>query len=199
MPRGLPDTLSASSSALHHSDLARTSKRLAIAAAVVCLAADGCGGSPTSPVPPPPADIQFTPSGAGSNSLSLLQVDATATTLTLSLDSDTVDGLYAIAFDLAFPSALLDLVSITEGNFLSGDGSETTFQFLESADGVLVVGLSLLGPLPGAVGSGTLLTLEFSRIDAGLGAFVFDSSQAFGSGGEERNDIAWAGGTVQVP
>jgi len=49
------------------------------------------------------------------------------------------------------------------------------------------------------VGSGTLLSLEFSRVAAGLGTFVFDRSQAFGSGGEERNDIAWAAGTVQVP
>ena len=137
--------------------------------------------------------------GGGANSLYLLQVDATATTLTLSLESDTVDGLYAIAFDLAFPSDLLDFVSITEGSFLSGDHEQTTFQFSVSADGILVVGLSLLGPLPGAVGSGSLLTIDFSRADSGSGAFFFPSSQAFGSGGEERNDITWAGGTVQVP
>ncbi len=125
-------------------------------------------------------------------------MDATPTTLTLALDSDSVDGLYSIAFDLAFPADLLDFVSITEGSFLSGDPSETTFQFSESA-GVLVVGLSLLGPLPGAAGSGTLLTIEFSQAGSGSDTFFFESSQAFGSGGEERNDIAWAGGAVEVP
>lgn len=157
----------------------------------------------TPPPPPPPAPdvIVYTPSGSATNSLTLVQVAGTdGETLILDLDAVKIDALYGVAFDLRFPDDVLRFTSLTEGDYLSDGGVATSLQVAELDGGLLVVGLTRVGEVPGrAFASGTLLTLEFSRVATGTGTFSFPRRTALGSGAETRFDILWFAGTVMVP
>ncbi len=168
---------------------------------LLTIGAVGCGGggSPTEPPPPPPAVISFQSSGGqGSQSLFLaLAEGATADTVVLNLQSAGVSGLYGIAFDLLFPSNLLVLASIEQGDFL--DGEATSFEADTSEIGKATVGLTRLGDVAGQDGDGVLLRLTFSRVGSGSGPITFDRNEAFGEQGVDRFEITWSGGSVIVP
>ena len=154
------------------------------------------------PTPVPPAPIAFTPQGTGgSETLALTEGAATGRdSLFLSLEATAVDDLYGIAFDLIFPSDLLNFTGATEGQFLSEEGRiETTLQFTESPAGTLIVGLSRLGQIAGRSGTGSVLTLEFSRAQAGQGTFSFANNQGFDATGANIAALQWSAGTVNVP
>ena len=184
--------------------------RLAIAA--VCLAAavalPGCGGGgggggpsePPPPPPPPPQSITFTASSvATTSSLGLATgTGGTSSILVLELRANSVTGVYGIACDLTYPSNLLTLTRAEEGAFLSGGGAPTSLQVAEPMPGVLVLGLSRLGAIGGADGSGTLIRLTFTARAAGDGAFSFQRNRVIGSDGLGLPGIGWAGGTVRV-
>ena len=170
---------------------------------LACSGGGGDGGSPTvPPMPPPPAPIGFTPSGTGgAESLALTEGPGTGRdSLFLSLEGTAVVDLYGIAFDLTFPSNLLNFVGVTEGAFLSGGGSvDTSLQVAQNPPGTLVVGLSRLGQVAGRSGTGSLLSIEFSRAQAGQGSFGFVNNQGFDSTGAAIATLQWSGGTVNVP
>ena len=107
--------------------------------------------------------------------------------------------LYGIAFDLTFPSNLLNFVGVTEGTFLSGGSVDTSLQVAQNPPGTLVVGLSRLGQVAGRSGTGSLLSIEFSRAQAGQGSFGFVNNQGFDSTGAAIATLQWSGGTVNVP
>jgi hypothetical protein len=159
----------------------------------------GGGGSPTEPTPtptPPPAQpsITFTPQSPGPSGISLVSSAAsTATTLILEVRATSVSDLYGVAFDLAYPANLLQHVRSTQGPLLAGG----TFQGSVSS-GRLVIGLSNLGPVPGASGSGVLMTFELRAIGAGEGTFTFSKNQAVDSQGQAIAGLTWSAGTVRV-
>ena len=80
-----------------------------------------------------------------------------------------VTDLYAFQFDLAFNPAVLSAVSITEGAFLPGGGA--TFFIpgaIDNAGGTITFTAdSLLGPPPGASGSGIFATIDFQALALG--------------------------------
>lgn len=155
----------------------------------------GGGGGPTSP----PAGIVFTPSGgSATNALTLgLASGSTASTLRLDLTAQGMTNLYGVAFDLVYPSQILTFNVATEGTFLSG--TNTSLQVEEVSPGRVVIGLSRLGAVPGANGSGVVLTLELSsRGAAGSGSIGFQQNTAFNSGGGAIAGVAWGGGSVSV-
>jgi hypothetical protein len=158
----------------------------------------GGGGSPTSPPPPPAAGIVFTPQGApGSNTIYLASGAATtATTLVLEVRANQVTDLYGVAFNLTYPSAQLQFSSATAGALLGGDSGSA--QAVVSTPGTLVVGGSHLGAVPGANGSGVVLTLVFTATAAGQGSFGFALNSAFSSTGQTQSGISWLAGSVQV-
>jgi hypothetical protein len=160
----------------------------------------GGGGSPTAPTPTPTpvASIVFTPQGApGSNTVFLAQGAATtATTLILEVRASQVTDLYGVAFNLTYPSAQLQFASATAGALLGGDSGSA--QAVVSTPGTLVVGGSHLGAVPGANGSGVVLTLVFTATAAGQGSFAFALNSAFNSAGHTQGGISWLAGTVQV-
>jgi hypothetical protein len=61
-----------------------------------------------------------------------------------------------------------------------------------------VVGLSNLGAVAGATGSGVLLTLELQSVAAGDGTFTFSRNTAIDSKAATLSDLAWSAGTVRV-
>jgi hypothetical protein len=171
---------------------------LGLLALAACGGGGGGGGGPTEPTPPPTPQpgIVFTAQGTpGANALFLAAGAATtATTLVLEVRANQVTDLYGVAFDLAFPSAQLQFVRVTPGALLAGG----TVQAAPAGTGALVVGGTHLGNVPGASGSGVIMTLEFSVVAAGSGSFAFSRNTALDSSGNPRSGIAWLAGSVQV-
>lgn len=158
----------------------------------------GGGGGPTQPTPTPSPSqpsLVFTPEGGGGSGVSLVAGAAsTASTLILEVRANSVNDLYGVAFDLAYPSNLLQFVRATQGPLLAGG----TMQVASGTAGNLVVGLSNLGPVPGTSGSGVLMTLEFRAAGAGQGSFSFSRNVAVNSAGQSINGLSWGTGTVRV-
>lgn len=173
---------------------------LAVALALAACGGGGGGGSsPTQPTPTPPPPSQpslvFTPSGSAGTGLSLAAGAAsTASTLILEVRANSVTDLYGVAFDLAYPANLVQYVRVTQGPLLAGG----TLQVASGGTGTLVVGLSNLGPVPGASGSGVLMTFEFRAVGAGQGSFTFSRNVAVDSAGQSINGLSWGTGTVRV-
>ena len=167
--------------------------------ALACGGGGGGGGGPTEPTPTPtPAPgIVFSPSGSpGANAIFLAGGAATtANTLFLEVRANQVTDLYGVAFDLTYPSAQLQFVRATAGPLLGSNGS---VQAVVSTPGTLVVGATHLGAVPGATGSGVLLTLEFSAVAAGQGSFAYNRNSAFASTGQTLTGMSWLAGAVQV-
>jgi len=106
-------------------------------------------------------------------------------------------NLYGVAFDLLFPTEILNFTVATEGAFLGG--TSTSLQFEQTSPGRLVVGMSRLGNAPGASGSGVVLSLEFaSKGVAGSGTFRYERNSAVTPTGAPIAGVAWGGGTVAV-
>ncbi|HXU44314.1 MAG TPA: cohesin domain-containing protein [Thermoanaerobaculia bacterium] len=160
----------------------------------------GGGGGGGGPTQPPPPSIIFSPASAGpSNAITLASgIATTANNLDLEVRAATVQNLFGVSFDLHYPTAVLRFAGRTEGTFLGAGGVPTTIQVVENPAGNLVVGLSRLGAVAGASGSGTLISLEFSRVAAGTGAFEFASPAAFDGSGHRITGLTFVAGSVQV-
>lgn len=168
-------------------------------ALTACGGGGGGGGGPTEPTPPPPppaAAIVFTAAGAaGTNSVFLASGSgSSANTLVLEVRASQVTDLYGVAFDLAYPSAQLQFVEAIPGPLLGSAGS---VQAAPGAGGNLIVGGTHLGNVPGATGSGVIMTLRFNAIAAGSGPFQFSRNSALDSDGGLL-PVTWVAGSVQV-
>ncbi len=176
----------------------------ALSGAILLLPLLACGGgggsSATTPPTVPEPAILFIPAGIGAaGSLDLVASSTSATRLTVALEVSSVADLYGLSFDMTFPPSLLSFVSAQEENYLSADGAlSTSFQAVENPTGNLVVGLSRLGDVAGAGGSGVLLLLTFEALSSGEGQLSFPSSTAFDAAGEPIPGLSWNGGTVRT-
>ena len=161
----------------------------------------GGGGSPTEP-PPPSSGISFSAdSSAGANSIYLSSGGGSGSVFILDVDAQSVTDLYGVSFVLTYPDNLLSFTrdSQEEGSFLSESGSvDTDLQVSQRTAGEVVVGISRLGEVPGAAGSGNLLSLRFTRRAAGSGAMEMTDHDAVDSFGDVQLDVTWISGTVTV-
>jgi hypothetical protein len=114
--------------------------------------------------------------------------------LALEVRASQVTDLYGVAFDLSYPSAQLQFVRVVPGPLLAGGAAQAA----TGAAGVLVVGGTHLGNVPGASGSGLIMTLEFSAVAAGSGSFAYSRNSALNSSGDTLSGVAWLAGSVQV-
>lgn len=156
----------------------------------------GGGGGPTAPPPPPQPAIVFTSTGTSSaNSVVLASgTGSNATTLILEVRAISVADVYGVAFDLRYPSNLLQFVRATPGGLLEAG----SVQAAAAGEGNLVVGASRLGEVPGVTGSGTLLTLEFTALTAGDGTFSFARNSALDPDARSLPGVTWAAGSVRI-
>lgn len=161
----------------------------------------GGGGGPTSP-PPPSSGITFnSDSGGGSNSISLRSGGGSGSLFILDVSASSVTDLYGVSFILHYPNDLLSYSrnSESEGTFLSESGTVATdLQASEREPGEVTVGISRLGEVEGATGSGLLLSLEFTRRSAGTGRIDMMDHDALDSYGEVQVDVTWVSGSVTV-
>jgi hypothetical protein len=191
----------------HRSETARPARALgrllvmALLLGQVACGGGGGGGGPTAPTPPPvpTPGVTVTANSASGPAITLAQgARSTTTLLVLEVRASAVTGLYGVAFALQYPPALLDYQGrATAGTFLAAGGATVSTQVLESAPGNLVVGLSRLGNVGGADGSGVLLELELPVETAGIGPLAFTRNAAFRADGTSPG-LTWAGGSVTV-
>ncbi len=88
----------------------------------------------------------------------------------VSIKIDAVEDLYAVGFTIKFAPYVRTLVAsnVVEGDFLSQGGYNTAMSYKISAfAGTLKVGITRLGTVTGASGSGTLMTFKLTCIEAG--------------------------------
>jgi hypothetical protein len=98
--------------------------------------------------------------GAGSGSVNLGNI------FSIPVSISNVSDLYAFQFDLSFDPAVLELLGITEGAFLPTAGA-TSFSpgAIDNLAGTATFTAdSVVGPVPGASGSGDLAWFEFKAI-----------------------------------
>jgi hypothetical protein len=92
------------------------------------------------------------------------------------VDITSVTDLYAFEFDISFNPTVLSAVNVTEGAFLPAGG--TTFfipGLIDNTAGTIAfTSDTLVGPLVGVSGSGTLAKIEFHA--NALGTSTFDAS-----------------------
>jgi len=130
------------------------------------------------------------------------------TTFVINLTITSVTNLAVWEFRL-FWNAILNCASAAEGPFLEKDGSSAFFTFAtyntyNSTHGCLLLGASLMGPVPGVDGSGTLATITFKAIRGGDTQIHFDSDPTWSflkdSTPPPRNPIPYTtvDGTVHV-
>ncbi len=90
------------------------------------------------------------------------------------LISDIAD-LYAYEFTLTFDASVLQATGISEGMFLGTAGATfgSTGVIDNTAGTISFIYNTLLGPVPGANGSGSLLNVTFQALGAGSAALSF--------------------------
>lgn len=90
------------------------------------------------------------------------------------LVADIVD-LYAFQFSLSFAPGLLQATGVTEGSFLStGGGTFFGGGTIDNTAGTISFTFdALVGAVPGVSGSGTLASISFNAIGAGVSALTF--------------------------
>lgn len=75
---------------------------------------------------------------------------------------------------------------------------DTDLQVDQRTAGEVFVGITRLGEVPGATGSGNLLSLEFTRKTTGSGPMEMTDHDALDSLGIAQVDVNWIGGTITV-
>ena len=189
-----------------------TNKRVPSAALLLLLLlvfATACDGGSTRPPPPPQMEIVYSAASTSppANSISLSEVSRTSSSITLGVNANSVTDLYGIGFDLVWNPAFLSYRSASEGTFLASGGRSTTL-VADLADtdpgpgvnreqGRLKVAVSRLGAVPGATGSGMLLSVVFDAVSAGTTGISFEATVAFDSTGAMM-PISFSGGSVNV-
>ena len=171
-----------------------------LALAAACGGGGGGGGSPTEPTPTPtptPPGITLTADSAPTQNALVVATGAgtTVDTLVLEVRATNVQDLYGVGFDLTYPNSLLRFEGATPG-FLN-QGQQVSFNLVETSPGTLVVGYARLGAVPGASGSGVVLTLRFTATAAGTGRLAFAQNAAFNSRGEPLG-LTWVGGSLSI-
>lgn len=161
-----------------------------VLAAMVPLACESGGGSPTAPASPVTTrGVSFSPATPGDASIAL-RGSASGSTLEIEVYAVGVDDLYGLSFELRFPADLLLYESHDQGVFPSLEARET-------AAGRLLVGATHLGAVAGLSGGGAIVVARFTAIANGNGRFDFSGEQAFDSFGDPLG-LNWYGGTVAV-
>lgn len=133
-----------------------------------------------------------------SNTITLgLVPDTTAggRNLLLRIEASQVSDLYGLAFDVKFPKKRLRWKKNTEvvGSFFSEDDTTVTVVLdRQKPRGMLHVGASRLGEVPGVSGSGILIEIGFvNRAKSGPRELTLSEAVAFDSNAEPIPDVIW--------
>ncbi len=113
-----------------------------------------------------------------------------------------VNDVYAASLYLYFDSNIVR-VTVSEGDFLNSDGSDTELLVNDDTPGLLIIGISRINVSTGvdAVGSETLLNLTIRhRNRVGSTDFTFSNNRLLDSSTppQEILGVSWCSGSVNV-
>ena len=127
---------------------------------------------------------------------------ATANLLTVPIQLSDTDAVYAVAFDVVFDPAVADFVEWSRGSALETGGASVRYQVTEVRPGLLVVGISRQGSVPGAnvTGAAPLVELTFRAVNAGSGSATFENAALLDASVPPAQiaGIEWFGGTFEA-
>jgi len=100
------------------------------------------------------------------------QSPTVGSTFTVNITATGSTDLYAFQFDLVYNPAILSVVSVTAGKLPPGGGSTVFLPgSINNNSGAVTLNTgTLIGSIPGAVGSGTLVAVQFSAVGPGASA-----------------------------
>mgnify|MGYP001093811619 CR=1 FL=1 len=78
-----------------------------------------------------------------------------------------VANLYGYEFELKYNTTILNMLNITEGDFLKQSGNTFFYPEINSTEGYAYVVSMLLGDIPGVNGNGTLVAITFEAVAEG--------------------------------
>ncbi|MCC7482949.1 MAG: S-layer homology domain-containing protein [Hyphomicrobiales bacterium] len=118
--------------------------------------------------------------------------------VTVAVNVSAVTNLYAFQFDVAFEPSKITAIKVTEGTFLGSSGDTSTVVGVIGTAGVVTATAgTLIGMTDGAVGGGTLATIQFAGKSVGVSAITIANIQLLDS---NLNPIAFttSGSTITV-
>jgi len=124
-------------------------------------------------------------------------------TFVVVVDITGATDLFAYELDLSFDPTVLEATSVSEGSFLDGGVPGSTFFVpgtIDNTGGTITFNSdSLIGPIPGIAGDGTLLAFDFTALNAGTSALTIENELLVDSGGNIISDTTTPGSvTVQA-
>jgi general secretion pathway protein D len=100
---------------------------------------------------------------------------AVSQTVTVNLNIENAPELFAAPMRIAYDSKVLRLTEVARGAFLAGDGAQVTFSETKIQEpGGVIVSMNRVPGAGGISGKGTLLTLKFQAVGAGVAMLRFD-------------------------
>jgi general secretion pathway protein D len=135
------------------------------------------GGPPRPPIPGPPPIITFQPAEV------TITPDAE---VTISMQVNGAERLSSAHFLLGYDPAVLNVVRMTEGDFMKIDGGKT--EFISSASpGGIDLDIKRVGDERGMTGSGALLNIVFKGVKAGSGKIQIRAASLVDASGQPLN------------
>jgi hypothetical protein len=101
---------------------------------------------------------------------------------TVQVKIDNGSNIFAVPFDIKYDPGILEVTGLYEGSYLKKDGGQTSFLTSMNRDkGKISVGLTRLGRIGGASGSGTLMSIGFSALKSGTTFLSFENGKPMDS------------------
>lgn len=159
----------------------------------------GCGADAgnTNIISNPTQVNAFTNVTPGGQAIYLSQNNALSNdnTLAINVKANNTSNVYGTVFDVDFDSTKMTYESYAAGNYLENGGATVTYMLTPSS-GKLIVGISRLGTVGGVSGSGTIVTLKFKAVAAGVASVDFSNNTVRDSGNQSIQGVTWNGGTA---
>jgi hypothetical protein len=131
----------------------------------------------------------------------LTQSVAPGGTFSVDVDISGAADLYGYQFDLSFDPKVISAVSSSEGSFLAAGGS--TFFIPGTSDNVggvvAATADTLLSPVAGATGSGTLAVFKFEALGAGISSIGISGAQLLDSDFNSIDSQSISGSVTVAP
>lgn len=157
----------------------------------------GCGSDDDDDDPTEPGwNIAFTadtqnPPG---NSVFLDFVTTSGDDLFLNVDVKQVANVYGAAFAIHYDPMVFEYINSTEGGFFKSGGGSTTY-IAVAGDGVVTIGISLLGSETQPVtGSGSMCSIVFRAVNTGRTRFDYRENRLLDRDGNTIEGVQWFGG-----
>ena len=135
------------------------------------------------------------------STVTLQKGPVSANLVTVRVDATGVANVYGAAFELTFDGTLAEYVGFTAGSFFEQGGHGPTYQVSSPNPGLVVVGVTRNGSVPGVgvVGSKPIVNLTFRVKTPGSGAVALPDAVLYDAQIPPQRipNINWEAGTLR--